>query len=120
MHVLHEIPKAINISLCVDVRIFHDCVMNMETHRATKHTLNGDSANIDVKLDDEDKPLHLLNFLPNSYKNFKSALLYGKKDAIILEEVQSAIKTKELTKLKDKAEDSGEDSNASREESEGK
>jgi hypothetical protein len=31
-----------------------------------------------------------------------------------LEEVQSAIKTKELTKLKDKVEDSGEGFNASR------
>ncbi|KAK2421738.1 alpha carbonic anhydrase [Trifolium repens] len=60
-----------------------------------------DLANIDVKLEDEDKALHLLCILPKSYESFKDTMLYGKETPVTLEEVQSALRTKELTKFKD-------------------
>ncbi|KAK2458211.1 alpha carbonic anhydrase [Trifolium repens] len=60
-----------------------------------------DLANIDVKLEDEDKALHLLCTLPKSYESFKDTMLYGKDTPVTLEEVQSALRTKELTKFKD-------------------
>ncbi|KAK2444748.1 alpha carbonic anhydrase [Trifolium repens] len=60
-----------------------------------------DLANIDVNLEDEDKALHLLCTLPKSYESFKDTVLYGKETAVTLEEVQSALWTKELTKFKD-------------------
>ncbi|MCH81822.1 cytochrome P450 [Trifolium medium] len=43
--------------------------------------------------------------LAKSYENFKHAPLYGKEGTITLEEVQSMIKTKDLTKPKDKVDD---------------
>lgn len=47
--------------------------------------------------------------ISRSFKHFKDALLYGKKSTITLEEFQSPIRTKELTKLQDLTfEDSGE------------
>ena len=60
-----------------------------------------DLANIDVNLEDEDKALDLLCTLPKSYESFKDTMLYGKEVAVTLEEVQSALRTKELTKFKD-------------------
>lgn len=57
-----------------------------------------DLENIEVKLEDQDKALILLNSLPRSYEKFKNALLYGREQSIALEEVQSAIKAKELQK----------------------
>ncbi|CAJ2646584.1 unnamed protein product [Trifolium pratense] len=56
-----------------------------------------DLANIDVNLEDEDKAFHLLCALPKSLENLKDALLYGKEGTITLDEVQSALRTKELT-----------------------
>jgi len=74
-----------------------------------------DLANIDVYLEDEDKVLHLLRALPRSFENFKDAMLYGKEGTITLEEVQVALRTKELTKFKElKVDDSGEGLNVSR------
>jgi hypothetical protein len=54
-----------------------------------------------MNLEDGDKAFHLLCALPRSLDNFKDALLYGKEGTIILHEIQSALRTKELTKLKD-------------------
>ncbi|KAK2403613.1 alpha carbonic anhydrase [Trifolium repens] len=59
-----------------------------------------DLANVDVNLEDEDKAFHLLCALPKSYENLKDALLYGKEGTITLDEVQPALRTKELTKFK--------------------
>ena len=74
-----------------------------------------DLANIDVNLEDEDKALHLLCALPRSFENFKDTMLYGKEGTITLEEVQAALRTKELTKFKElKVDDSGEGLNVSR------
>lgn len=51
-----------------------------------------DLENIDVKMEEEDKALILLNYLPRSYENFRDTLLYGREQGISLEEVQSAIR----------------------------
>lgn len=55
-----------------------------------------DLENIDVRLEKEDKALLLLNALPKSYENFKDDMLYGREKSMSLEEVQSAIQSKEL------------------------
>ena len=68
-----------------------------------------------MKIDDEDKALLLLSSLPRSFEHFKDALLYGKEGTITLDEVQTAVKSKEFSKSKDlKIEDSGEGLNVSR------
>ncbi|KAK2448483.1 hypothetical protein QL285_007742 [Trifolium repens] len=73
-----------------------------------------DLANIDVTLEDGDKTLHLLCTLPKSYESFKDTMLYGRERPITLEEVQSALQTKELTKFKDlKVEDGADALNVS-------
>ncbi|MCI38644.1 receptor-like protein kinase, partial [Trifolium medium] len=56
-----------------------------------------------------------------SLENFKDALLYCKEGTITLDEVQSALRTKELTKLRDlKVDDSEEGLNVARGRSENK
>jgi hypothetical protein len=74
-----------------------------------------DLANIDVNLEDEDKAFHLLCAFPKSLENLKDALLFGKEGTVTLDEVQSALRTKELTKLRNlKVDDSGEGLNVAR------
>jgi len=60
-----------------------------------------DLVNIKVTLDDEDKVLLLLCGLPRPFNNFKGASLYEKHGIITLDEVQSILRTKKLTKFKD-------------------
>ena len=55
-----------------------------------------DLGNIDIKVEDEDQALMLLNVMPKTYEHFKDAMLYGREQTITLEEVQSAIRAKEL------------------------
>ena len=57
-----------------------------------------DLENIDVKIEDEDKAILLLNALPKSYDHLKDAMLYGREKAITLDEVQCVLKAKELQK----------------------
>jgi hypothetical protein len=57
--------------------------------------------NIEVHLEDEDTYILLLCALPRSFESFKDTMLYGKEDAVTLEEAQAALRTKELTKSKD-------------------
>jgi len=74
-----------------------------------------DLANIEVNMEDEDKALLLLCSLPKSFENFKDTILYGKEGTTTLEEVQSALRTKELTKFKDlKVDEGGEGLNVAR------
>lgn len=58
--------------------------------------------NIKEKFNNENKVLLLLSLLPKSFEHFKDALLYGEKKNpyITLEVVQSAIRTKGITILK--------------------
>lgn len=53
---------------------------------------------IGVKVDKEDRAIHLLNALPASYDNLKKAMIYGRESTISLEEVQTAIKSEEIQK----------------------
>ncbi|KAH9725257.1 hypothetical protein KPL70_007804 [Citrus sinensis] len=54
---------------------------------------------IDVALDDEDKALLLISPLPKSYGNFVDELMYGRQ-TLSLDEVKSALNTKELQEKK--------------------
>lgn len=40
--------------------------------------ITDDLVNIDVKLEEDDKALLLLNAIPRSYDHFKDAMLYGR------------------------------------------
>jgi len=74
-----------------------------------------DLANIEVNMENEDKALLLLCSLSTSFEHFKDTTLYGKEDTTILEEVQVASRTKELTKFKDlKVDEGGECLNVAR------
>jgi len=57
-----------------------------------------DLENNEVKLEDEDKVLLLLNALTKTFENFKDILLF-KKEQITPEEVQTLIQTKEINKF---------------------
>lgn len=55
-----------------------------------------DLEDINVKLEDEDKAIILLNALPKSFKHIKYAMLFGRESTITLEEVKFALRVKEL------------------------
>ena len=74
-----------------------------------------DLENIEVNLEDEDKAILLLCALPRSFESFKDTMLYGKEGTVTLEEVQAALRTKELTKSKDlRVDENGEGLSVSR------
>ncbi|KAL8528792.1 hypothetical protein ACS0TY_006306 [Phlomoides rotata] len=50
----------------------------------------------DVKLENDDKALMLLNVLPRSLDNFKDSVLFGNQDGVSYESVLAAVKTKIL------------------------
>ena len=52
---------------------------------------------VDVKINEEDKALILLNSLSESYDHIVTAILYGK-ETLILEEVTSALLSNEIEK----------------------
>ncbi|KAL8467999.1 hypothetical protein ACS0TY_031300 [Phlomoides rotata] len=55
-----------------------------------------DLEDLDVKLEDGDKALMLLNALPRSLENFKDAVLFGSQDGVSYDGVLAAVKTKIL------------------------
>ncbi|KAL8503329.1 hypothetical protein ACS0TY_022168 [Phlomoides rotata] len=57
-----------------------------------------DFQNIEVQLDEEDNALLLLSSLPKSLDNFKDTLLFGSRDTITLDQVEAALKCKDLQK----------------------
>ena len=59
-----------------------------------------DLENIEVKVEDEDQALLLLQSLPESYSNLKDTMLYGR-ESITLEEVHNALLSKEMSKIAD-------------------
>src|SRR3954471_3623564 len=56
-----------------------------------------DLGNIDIKVESEDQALIVLSSLPASDESFVDTLLYGK-DTISLDDVNNALKSKELKK----------------------
>lgn len=54
-----------------------------------------DVDNIEVKLNDKDKAIMLINTLPSSYENLKDAMIFSK-TAFTYDEVDSSVKTKDL------------------------
>ena len=54
-----------------------------------------DLADIEIKIDDEDKAVIILNSLPKSFSNFVDTMKYGR-ESLTLEDVQVALKSKEL------------------------
>ena len=61
---------------------------------------------IDVALDDEGKALLLISSLPKSYENLVDALMYGRQ-TLTLDEVKSALNTRELQTKQGHLENSG-------------
>ncbi|KAL8462441.1 hypothetical protein ACS0TY_032644 [Phlomoides rotata] len=55
-----------------------------------------DLEDLDVKLEDDDKALMLLNALPRSLDNFKDSVLFGNQDGVSYDKVLAAVKTKIL------------------------
>ncbi|KAL8470623.1 hypothetical protein ACS0TY_033249 [Phlomoides rotata] len=55
-----------------------------------------DLEDLNVKLEDEDKALMLLNVLPRSLENFKDAVLFGSQDGVSYDGVLAVVKTKIL------------------------
>ncbi|KAL8480486.1 hypothetical protein ACS0TY_027138 [Phlomoides rotata] len=51
---------------------------------------------LDVKMEDDDKALMLLNALPKSLDNFKDSVLFGNQDRVGYDSVLTAVKTKIL------------------------
>lgn len=54
-----------------------------------------------MKIDDENKDLLLLISLSRSLKHLKDALFYDKECTIALDEIQTTIKSNELSKVED-------------------
>lgn len=67
-----------------------------------------DLENLEVKLEEGDKALILLNALPKTFEIFKDVTLYGRDSTITLEEVQAAINAKELQRKLQNEENHGE------------
>ncbi|KAL8473574.1 hypothetical protein ACS0TY_030419 [Phlomoides rotata] len=59
-------------------------------------TFNRYVDDLDVKLEDDDKALMLLNALHRSLENFKDAVLFGRQDEVSYDHVLAAVKTKIL------------------------
>lgn len=66
-------------------------------------------------IDDADKTLLFLSLLAKYFKQFKDALIYGKKSTITLDKVHTVVRFKEFSILKVlKIDDNGEGLNVSR------
>ncbi|KAL8544678.1 hypothetical protein ACS0TY_005056 [Phlomoides rotata] len=59
-------------------------------------TFNRYIDDLDVKMDDDDKALMLLNALPKSLDSFKDSVLFGNQDGVSYDTVLTAVKTKIL------------------------
>ncbi|KAL8490772.1 hypothetical protein ACS0TY_022680 [Phlomoides rotata] len=55
-----------------------------------------DLEDLDVKIEDDDKALMLLNALPKSLDSFKDSVLFGNQDGVSYDSVLTAVKTKIL------------------------
>src|SRR5438270_10931187 len=69
----------------------------LKQHLDVFNSIIMDLENIDIKVESEDQALIVLSSLPASYETFVDTLLYGK-NTIFLDDVSSALKSKELKK----------------------
>jgi len=69
--------------------------MSLREHLDKLNSILLDLRNIDIKIVDEDAALILLVSLPLSYENFSESFISGK-DSVSLEEVRSALHSREL------------------------
>ena len=80
----------------------------IQSHLDEFNSIILDLENIDVKIDDEDKAVLLVVFLPSTYKHFKEIKLYGNKDTLSFEVVKSNLLSKEKFDLEVHSMDKGE------------
>ncbi|KAL8472435.1 hypothetical protein ACS0TY_029590 [Phlomoides rotata] len=78
----------------LDFRMSED--KNLSEQLDTFNRYVDDLEDLDVKLEDDDKALMLLNALPRSLENFKDAVLFGRQDEVSYDSVLAAVKTKIL------------------------
>jgi transposase InsO family protein len=69
----------------------------IKSHLDEFNSIIMDLKNVEVKIDDEDQALIVLCSLPPSYETFVDSMLYGR-DNISLDDISSALKSKELKK----------------------
>ncbi|KAL8473562.1 hypothetical protein ACS0TY_030407 [Phlomoides rotata] len=91
--------KSVSIKLYVkqkllDFRMSED--KNLSEQLDTFNRYVDDLEDLDVKLEDDDKALMLLNVLPRSLQNFKDVVLFGRHDEVSYDSVLAAVKTKIL------------------------
>ncbi|KAL8534879.1 hypothetical protein ACS0TY_010782 [Phlomoides rotata] len=69
---------------------------NLSEHLDTFNGYVDDLEDLDVKLEDDDKALMLMNALPKSLENFKDDVMFGMQDQISYDDMLAAVKTKIL------------------------
>ncbi|KAL8493858.1 hypothetical protein ACS0TY_024865 [Phlomoides rotata] len=78
----------------LDFRMLED--KNLSEQLDTFNRYVDDLEDLDVKLEDDDKALMLLNALPRSLENFKDVVLFGRQDQVSYDNVLAVVKTKIL------------------------
>ncbi|KAL8487334.1 hypothetical protein ACS0TY_023853 [Phlomoides rotata] len=78
----------------LDFRMSEDKDLNEQLDTFNRYI--DDLEDLDVKLEDDDKALMLLNSMPRSLDNFKDAVLFGRQDEVSCDRVLAAVKTKIL------------------------
>ncbi|KAL8491748.1 hypothetical protein ACS0TY_023372 [Phlomoides rotata] len=78
----------------LDFRMSED--KNLSEQLDTFNRYVDDLEDLDLKLEDDDKALMLLNVLPRSLENFKDAVLFGRQDQVSYDRVLATVKTKIL------------------------
>ncbi|KAL8530274.1 hypothetical protein ACS0TY_007344 [Phlomoides rotata] len=78
----------------LDFRMSEDKDLNEQLDTFNRYI--DDLEDLDVKLEDDDKALMLLNALPRSLDNFKDDVLFGSQDGVSYDGVLAAVKTKIL------------------------
>jgi len=80
----------------------------IQSHLDEFNSIILDLENIDVKIDDEDKVVLLVVFLPSTYKHFKEIMLYENNHTLSFEDVKSNLLSKEKFDLEVHSMDKGE------------